>query len=82
MIAKELAVSLVAAMIIRRDNFYDFIQCLLEMVYAKIVVVFLAWLIFGNASMYVSFFALAMFVTFLRIDLEDIEQRFNELKNL
>lgn len=52
------------------------------MVYAKIVVVFLAWLIFGNASLYVSFFGLALFVAFLRIDFDDIEMRFDELKNL
>jgi uncharacterized membrane protein len=82
LIAKELAVSLVAAMIIKCDNFYDFIDRLLEMVYAKMAVVLLAWLIFGNASLYVSFFALAMFVTFCLIDLEDIEERFDELKNL
>lgn len=82
LIAKELAVSLVAAMILRCDNFYDFLDRLLEMVYAKTVVVLLAWFVFGDASVYVSFFALAMFVTLHRIDLEDIEERFDELKNL
>jgi len=81
-IAKEVAVSLVAAMIIKCDNFYDFIDRLLEMVYAKLTVVLLAWFVFGEASLYVSFFALAMFVTLHRIDLEDIEERFDELKNL
>lgn len=81
-IAKELAVSLVAAMILRCDNFYDFLDRLLEMVYAKVIVVLLAWFVFGDSSVYVSFFALAMFVTLHRIDLEDIEERFDELKNL
>jgi len=81
-LAKELAVILVSAIILRRDSFEEFIECLLGMVYAKIVVVFLAWVIFGNASLYVSFFGLALFVTFLRIDLEDIELRFDELKNM
>lgn len=82
LIAKELAVSLVASMILRLDSFNDFMENLLQMVYAKIVVVFMAWFIFGEASTYVSFFALAMFTTLFLIDFDDIEERFDELKNL
>lgn len=82
LIAKELAITLVAAMIIRLDDFDDFIEYLLQLIYAKTIVVFLAWLVFGNASSFVSAFALSMVVTFLLIDFEDIEERFDELKNL
>lgn len=82
LIAKELAITLVAAMIIRLDDFDNFIECLLQLIYSKTIVVFLAWLVFGNASLFVSAFALSMVMTFLLIDFEDIEERFDELKNL
>ncbi len=81
-IEKQVTLTLLANAIIGAEDFEEFIQSMLNMIYALLVATLGAWFFFGEASVYFSFYALITCVTMLRVDLDNIEEQFEELKAL
>ena len=56
----------------------EFFSRLLKQTYILTVVVFAVWLVFGQASVFFTSFTAALFITFLRLDLDSVVEYYEK----
>lgn len=56
----------------------EFFSRLLKQTYILTMVVFAVWLVFGQASVFFTSFAAALFITFLRLDLDSVVEYYDK----
>lgn len=71
---------LVARGVEAHEQFEDFLKGMLNLIYANVIVVFATWLIVPESSMYVVVYGLLTMITLLRIDLDDLEENYLDMR--